>query len=73
MIEGATDRFTDLLDACAATEVEYVCLDPPTALTRDGEEEPRMVPLTTALVDHLLLLDDPVLDDLEHPKGSKGD
>jgi hypothetical protein len=57
---------------CAATGVEYVRLDPPTALTRDGEEEPRMVPLTTALVDHLLL-DDPVLDDLEHPKGSKGD
>jgi hypothetical protein len=55
---------------CAATGVEYVRLDPPTALTRDGEEEPRMVPLTTALVDHLLL-DDPVLDDLEHPKGPK--
>jgi hypothetical protein len=56
---------------CAATGVEYVCLDPPTALTRDAEEEPRMVPLTAALLD-LLLLDDPVLDDLEHPKGSKG-
>ena len=63
---------------CAARGVEYVRLDPSTALTRDGEEEPRMVPLTTALVDHLLLLlllllDDPVLDDLEHPKGTKGD
>ena len=57
---------------CAATGVEYVRLDPPTALTRGAEEEPRMVPLTAALVDHLLL-DDPVLDDLEHPKGSKGD
>jgi hypothetical protein len=58
---------------CAATGVEYVYLDPSTALTRDAEEEPRMVPLTTALVDHLLLLDAPVLDDLEHPKGTKGD
>ncbi len=48
-------------------------MDPPTALTRGAEEEPRMVPLMTALVDLLLLLDDPVLNDLEHPKGSKGD
>ena len=56
---------------CATTGVEYVYLDPSTALTRDGEEEPRMVPLMTALVDLLLLLDDPVLYDLEHPKGSK--
>ena len=76
VIEDATGGFTDLIDACAATGVEYVCLDPPpTALTCGGEEEPRMVPLTAALVIHLLLfllLDDPVLEDPEHPKGPKG-
>ena len=61
VIEGVTDGFTDLLDACAATGAEYVCLDPPTALTRGAVEEPRMIPLT-AFLDHLLL------DVPEHPK-----
>ena len=56
---------------CATTGVEYVCLDPPPALDRGGEREPRMVPLTAALVVHLLL-DDPALDGPEHPKGPKG-
>jgi hypothetical protein len=52
-IEGATD-ITELLGVCLATGVEYVCLDPPTALTRgDAEEEPGLVPLE-AFVDHLL-------------------
>jgi hypothetical protein len=52
-IEGATD-ITELLGVCLATGVEYVCLDPPTALTRgDAEEEPGLAPLK-AFVDHLL-------------------
>lgn len=53
VIEGATD-ITELLGVCLATGVEYVCLDPPTALTRgDAEEEPGLAPLK-AFVDHLL-------------------
>ncbi len=52
VIEGATDRITDLLGAYAATGVEYVCLDPPTALAHT-EEGPRLVPLK-AFLDHLL-------------------
>jgi hypothetical protein len=52
-IEGATDS-TELLGVCLATGVEYVCLDPPTALTRgDAEEEPGLASLE-AFVDHLL-------------------
>jgi hypothetical protein len=36
----------------AATGAKYVSLDPPTALTRGGEE-PQLVPIM-AFVDHLL-------------------
>ena len=53
MIEGATDEIANLLAACAATGVRYVCLDPPTALTRGCSSTPRVIPLT-AFVDHLL-------------------
>jgi hypothetical protein len=53
VIEGATD-ITELLGVCGATGMQYVGLDPPTALARgDAEEEPRLVPLK-AFVDHLL-------------------
>lgn len=53
VIENATD-VVELLGECAATGVEYVSLDPPTALTRgEAEEEHRLVPLR-AFIDHLL-------------------
>ncbi len=51
---------------CAATGVEYVCVDLTNALDRGGERESRMVPLAAALVEHLLL------GDPEHPTGPKG-
>jgi hypothetical protein len=53
VIEGATDEIAHLLAACAATGVRYVCLDPPTALTRGSSSTPRVIPLT-AFLDHLL-------------------
>jgi hypothetical protein len=52
MIEGPPEEIAELLGACAAAGARYVCLDPPTALTR-GDKEPRLVPLK-AFVDHLL-------------------
>jgi hypothetical protein len=59
----ATDEIANLLAACAATGVRYVCLDPPTALTRGAEEQPRVIPLM-AFVDYLTAEPDP-------PKGPK--
>ena len=65
VIEGATFEIANLLAACAATGVRYVCLDPPTALIRGTSSTPRVIPLT-AFVDHLL-------DEPDHIKeGPKG-
>ncbi|MDP9410616.1 MAG: hypothetical protein M3P70_08960 [Actinomycetota bacterium] len=52
VMERATDGITDLLDRCALMGAKYVCLDPPTALTRGTEEESRVIPLE-AFLDHL--------------------